>query len=194
MKYLEALKDYLQSRQPPMIRSLHLAVLLMVIAQLVLSNFVEIDDNGQLEAGLFSFYGSWAHFLTGLSLLAVFGVFMAVELKTHGFYYFFPYLQKDFEQIKKDIDQLKKLSLPEPEPKGLAAVVQGLGMGAMVWTLLAGALWFTSWQTGFPGADAFKELHEGGTSLVIAYLLGHGSMGLLHVYLSNIANNPKGKA
>lgn len=175
---------YMRERQSPTILVLHLIILLMVISQIISSEFVEIEDNGEISSNTLEYIGSWIHFITGMVLFPIALTFTFIELKTHGIKYFFPYLWKDFEQIKADITQLRKFRLPDSSPRGLAPVVQGLGLGAMLVVLFSGLSWYLLWDNGSALAESIGEIHELLTGLVETYLYAHGAMGLLHIYLS----------
>lgn len=178
----ESVKAYFEERQTPAVRFFHIAVLLLVISQILVSNLMEINDKGEIGHKAFEYYGTWAHIITGMVLAPLVLGFVVVELKRYGFGYFFPYLSGDVAQIKSDLAQLFKFQVPEPSPKGLAAVVQGLGMGALCLTLVAGLIWFYAWFNGMAFANDAKEVHETLTGLVEAYVVGHGAIGVLHIY------------
>jgi hypothetical protein len=139
-------------------------------------------DNGEVSKKTIEYYGTWIHISTGLSLLPITFVFIFVELKRHGIKYFFPYFYGNFSQLKEDFQQLKQFELPEPNAYGIAAIVQGLGLGALTLVILSGLTWFISWIYTAPWADSIKELHELLTGLIEAYVVGHGGMGLLHLF------------
>lgn len=117
-------------------------------------------------------------------LLAVIAtIFVLSELLNHGLKYYFPYLWRDFSQLKTDLRTLAGRKLPVAAPGGLAAIVQGLGIGALGLTLFSGLTWFLLVRSGSDLAHAAIEVHETLTGLVIVYLIGHGGMGVLHIFL-----------
>lgn len=185
MQIIKMTKAYLSERQSPTIRVIHVVVLLLVISQIVVSNFMGFSDDGEISRKGIEFYGTWMHIITGLFIIPVALIFIAVELRSHGFGHFFPYLSGDVTQLKADIGQLRQFKLPEPSEKGLAAVVQGLGLGALILVLLSGMSWFISWSYHAPWAESVKEVHEFLTGLIQAYIIGHGCMGLLHIYIKD---------
>lgn len=175
--------EYMREQQTPLIRGLHLAVLMLVIVQIIDSNFIEITKSGEIGTGPGELYATWLHFGTGL-LAAVLGpIFIVVAWRRRGWRYYFPWLAGDLAPLKQDVDQLKRLQLPEPTDGGLAAIVQGMGLGALALVLMSGVTWFIAWNLGLPWSHDVKEIHELVTGLVEAYLIGHGGMGLLHIYL-----------
>ena len=174
--------EYLRERQPPVVRVLHITILCLVLSQIIVSNFIGFTDNGEVSRKPIEYYGTWIHIGTGLSLFPIALVFIYIELKRHGLKYFFPYLYGNFSQLKKDLQQLKQFQLPEPSACGIAAIVQGLGLGALTLVILSGVTWFLSWIYMAPWADSIKAFHKLLTGLIEAYVLGHGGMGLLHLF------------
>jgi len=140
MQIKQTIRPYLKERQTPVIRLFHVVVLLLVLTQIILSNAVDFNDNGTISSNVFEFYGTWAHIVTGLLLLPLAVIFILIEFKKYGFKHFYPYLSGDNQQLKADFTQLKYRRLPEPESKGIAAAVQGLGFGALVLVLLSGSI------------------------------------------------------
>lgn len=171
----------MRERQPPLVRYLHITILCLVISQLIVSNFMGFTDNGEIGKKASEYYGTWIHIITGLSLLPFVLLFIYIELRSHGPKYFFPYLYGNVTQIKKDVQQLKRMELPEPNPHGIATIVQGLGLGALALVILSGLTWFLSWTYSAPWSDSIKEIHELFTGLIVAYVIGHGGMGVLHL-------------
>ena len=174
--------EYLRERQPAPVRFLHVTILCLVLSQIIVSNFMGFTENGEIGRKTVEYYGTWIHLGVGLSLLPITFVFIYIELKRHGIKYFFPYFYGNFSQLKKDFQQLKEFELPEANAYGIAAIVQGLGLGALTLVVLSGSIWFVSWVYMAPWADGIKELHELLTGLVEAYVIGHGGMGMLHFF------------
>ena len=174
--------EYIRERQPPVVRILHVTILSLVLSQIIVSNFMGFTDNGEVSKKTIEYYGTWIHISTGLSLLPIAFVFIYVELKRHGIKYFFPYFYGNFSQLKEDLQQLRQFELPEPSAYGIAAIVQGLGLGALTLVILSGFTWFISWIYMAPWADSIKEFHKLLTGLIEAYVVGHGGMGLLHLF------------
>jgi len=185
MKIFNTFMAYLRERQSPLIMSLHLAILALVISQIIVSNFMDFTDAGEISDNSIEFYGTWLHIITGLFIIPLALIFLTVVLRQRGFKYYFPYLAGDFSQLKKDVNQLMKLQQPEPAAYGIAASIQGLGLGALLLVLFSGLTWFVSWNFNLPWSDDIKETHEFLTGLIQAYIIGHGSMGLLHIFFSS---------
>lgn len=185
MNILSLLKNYLHEKLPPAIRHTHIIIMLLIISQIIVSNFMEVERNGDIGSQGIEFYATWAHFITGLILVPLTLLFVVLEFKRRGFSYFFPYLSGKFTQITKDFKQLLSFKLPEAQPYGLAAIIQGLGLGSVLLVVASGLLWFIGWNIGASWEHDIKELHELLTGFVEAYLIGHGLLGLLHVFLLN---------
>ena len=182
MKIVETFMAYLRERQKPFVLYLHLALLTLVISQIIVSNFMDFTDTGEISDNIIEFYGTWLHIITGLSIIPPSLIFFGAVLRQRGLKYYFPYLAGDLFQLKKDIKQLMQFQLPEPAACGIAAIVQGLGLGALCLVLLSGLSWFLSWNYNLSWSDDAKETHELLTGLIQAYLIGHGSMGILHIF------------
>lgn len=176
--------QYFSEKFTPFRRVLHYAILFLVLTQIVVSNFVEINDDGEISHNIIEFYGTWTHISIGLFLVLLATVFIIAELNKRGFRYFYPYASGDFSQLKLDIDQLKSLEMPDVSPGGIAAIVQGLGLGALFLVVSSGAIWFLLWFYDSSLAGVAQEIHELFTGLIEAYVVGHGSIGLLHIFLA----------
>jgi hypothetical protein len=183
MRVVRLLWQYFGQTQPIFIRVLHLIVILICLSQLITSNLVSLSGTRMLDGSISFTFGTWTHILPGLLLVGVAALFIAAELFRRGPKYFFAYLWGDLSQIKADVKTLAGRKLPDASPGGLAAVVQGLGLGAMGLTLLSGLMWFVLIQTGSGLARTAIEMHEALTGLVVVYLIGHGGMGGLHFFL-----------
>ncbi len=181
---LKTIKDYFSEKLPPVIRYCHFLLIFLLIAQILISELIHVDENGNISQQGVEYLATWTHIGIGLFTLAVACIFTIIELRKHGFAYFFPYLSGDFKQIKSDILALSRFKLPEASPKGLAAAVQGLGIGALLLVVFSGLLWFILWQSGSAFAHEIAELHEVLTGLIEAYIIAHGALGILHIYLA----------
>lgn len=188
MSNISRAMEYMRDKQPLHVRIFHLLILFLVLSQIIVSNFMDFTDKGEISSKTIEFVGTWIHIGTGLVLLPIALIFIFIELKRHGFRYFFPYLYGNLSQIKKDIQQITQFKLPEAEPHGIATVVQGLGLGALILVILSGASWYISWVSGSALAKDLKEVHELLTGLIEAYVIGHGGMGVLHLFFQMKAN------
>jgi cytochrome b561 len=182
MNIFNTIMQYLRERQTPLIRVLHIVIILLVLSQIIVSNFMGFNNSGDISSNGIEFYGTWLHIITGLFLFPVAVIFLVVELRRHGFKYYFPYLSGEFTQLSKDIRLLLKFKLPSADNYGIAAVIQGLGLGALFLVLFSGLLWFISWNANYSWSHDVKEVHEILTGLIQAYIIGHGGMGVLHIF------------
>ena len=189
MKMFRFFMQYLKEHQTPAVRRLHVAVIILVLSQIVISNFMSISDTGKISSDSIEFYGTWLHILVGILIIPVSFAFVTVVIKEHGFKHYYPYLVGIFSQLISDIQQLMKFKLPESSPHGLASIVQGLGLGALLLVAFSGLSWFLAWSFNLPWANDVKEIHMFFTGLIQAYLIGHGFVGILHVYLHSKLNN-----
>lgn len=181
---LKFILNYFDEKLTPLERYLHYSILIFVLMQILISNFIEVSDDGLIGENIVESYATWMHIGIGLTLLLLAVMFITLELKKHGISYFYPYLSGDYAQLKSDINALKKLTLPEAAPKGLAAIIQGLGLSALLLVTLSGATWLLLWLYESSLANDVKELHELLTGLIEAYVIGHGSIGLLHMFIT----------
>ena len=161
---LKLLWRFLGFFQPPLLRFLHAVVVVLVLLQFLTKL---LGLNG-------------AHLVFGLVLSLAALLLIGCGLWKHGLRHYFPYLWGDTEQLGKDIAAIRggKLIIA-PRPKGLATVVQGLGMGALTMSLLTGLWWFRAWQLGDISQTA-AALHKVFVWLLLAYAAGHGGMALAH--------------
>lgn len=169
---IERLWRFLGFFQSPCTRILHALLFLFVVMQII--------GGLTMSPGSFIF---WFHAWSGATLFALACVQVAVSFSIHGVRHFFSYLWGDVEQIEKDVRQSLKFQIVGPRPKGLAASVQGLGLGALLLAGLTGMTWFWLMQTGSPAADTLRSIHKFAAVLVILYLLGHGILALIHFYI-----------
>jgi len=183
MRVIKEIWTYFGQSQPLLIRVLHLLVILLVASQLITSDFVDLDHARRIGDSVSFDFGTWTHILPGLTLAVIATIFVLTELFRHGLKYFFPYVWGDLSQLKTDVRTLANRRLPETASGGLPAVIQGLGLGALTLTLLSGLSWFLLVQAGSGLAHAAIELHQMLTGLVVAYVIGHGGMGVLHIFL-----------
>jgi hypothetical protein len=183
MRIFKDIWTYFGQSQPVFIRVMHLMVIFLVVSQLITSDFVDLDHARHLGDSISFDFGTWTHIMPGLALAVIATIFVLTELSHRGLKYFFPYLWGDLSQLKADMSALAGRKLPEALPGGLAAIIQGLGLGALTLTLLSGLTWFLLVQAGSGLAHAAIELHQTLTGLVVAYVIGHGGMGMLHIIL-----------
>lgn len=181
---LKFIMKYFSEKLTLSARYLHYLIFILVLAQILISNFMKITDDGQIGNGTGAYYATWIHIGIGLSLLGLAITFTIVELRKHGSPYFYPYLFRDFSQLKSDLYKLRILELPETSPGGLAAIIQGLGLGALLLVTSSGAIWLLLWSFNSALATDAKGIHQLLTGLIEAYVIGHGGIGLLHMVIA----------
>ena len=174
---------YLGEHQAKKVRIVHILVLLLVINQIVISNFMHVPKEAVIEMHGSNAFFSWMHVGCGLLLLFLTATLAALCFGSRGLKCYYPYMWGDFAQLRQDLRALRNRQLPGAEARGLAACVQGLGLGAMGLVTLSGALWLVLWINGQSLAPDVRSLHQALTGLVETYICGHGGMGLLHFWL-----------
>ena len=189
MNIFKLFMNYMRENQTPAIRRFHITILILVITQILLSNIMDFTDTGAISPDKLEFYGTWMHILFGLLIIPLAVIFILLAIRQRGFKYFYPYFSGKFNQLKSDLGQLKQLSLPESQPFGIPAIIQGLGFGALLLVLISGLTWFVSWSFDFSWSHDAKEVHEFFTGLIEAYVIGHGFMGLVHIFLNSRKSN-----
>ena len=180
----ENLRNALPHRDTPFFRALHIIVAVLVLLQIISSNLTESDA---LSDYTLTGFVTWFHIVSGLSLIAL-GVVMLVWMLTQrGFRYYFAWLTLNFRGVIEDINMLMSFRLPEAHAGGIAALVQGLGVLALLGVALCGGFWFA--LNTIPGAspvltETILHLHKFLTVFIETYFWVHGAMGLLHIFLT----------
>jgi len=105
---LQFILNYFAEKLTPLERYLHYSILIFVLIQIFISDFIEISDDGVIGGNIVESYATWMHIGMGLTLLFLAVIFIILELKKHGILYFYPYLSGDYAQLKSDINALKK--------------------------------------------------------------------------------------
>lgn len=181
MKWLREFWVFLGLYQNRWVRWLHLVVVLGVVLQIVSSGGMHFDRaTGAVPAAPLAWLSDWVHIVAGLALLPLTGLFIVVALATHGPRHYYPYLWRDLAQARADLQDALHLRLSEPRPGGLAAIVTGLGFGALLVAVISGTAWFFLWRAGSAWTHDAREWHETLVGLVEVYFVGHGLMATLH--------------
>lgn len=165
--------------QPPVIRILHIVITLLIIINLILGyGFLYSTQNPNTYIIGINIF--WVHISIGILLTLLTLLFIPACLFHKGIRHFYPYLWGDTKQLISDLKVSLSFKLIPPKSGGLAAVVQGLGLGALLLTVLTGTIWFIGWQTDGFYAPFFQEGHKVSAVLLALYLLGHGTMATIH--------------
>ena len=183
MQWIRAFWQYLGEHHTSKIRAVHILVLALVITQIVISNFMHVPKEANIPMHEGNAFFSWMHIGFGLLLLCLTATLATLCFSSRGLKYYYPYLWGNFTQLREDLHSLRNRQLPGAQAYGLAACVQGLGLGAMVLVVLSGATWLLLWFNGQSLAPDMRSLHQALTGLVEVYICGHGGMGLLHFWL-----------
>lgn len=166
----------------PLFRVMHIAVAVLILFQIINSNFTERESLGQHTLDAFI---TWVHISSGI-LLIVLGVFLfSWMLVKRGFFYYFSWVKFDFKDILQDVFLLKHGKLPEAHHGGLAATVQGAGVLALLIVAMSGGLWFLLESINAPLSltKMIIHWHKFMTAFVEIYFFSHGAMGVLHLFL-----------
>lgn len=155
---------------------------LIIIFQIINSNLVHVTASGMVKDGEIGTLSLWIHIALGVVATILTIVLCVLVFKKRGIVSFYPYLFGDFSQLKADFNQLKKGIWPESDPKGMANVVQGLGLLALIGTELTAIIWLILWRNHWEFANNFRELHKFCTGFVEAYILVHGSLAVLRFF------------
>ncbi|WP_318153232.1 cytochrome b/b6 domain-containing protein [Erwinia aphidicola] len=178
----KAIRISLPHADAPFFRGLHILVALMILAQIINSNFTEREALD--EQGLTSII-TWMHVISGFSLIMLGALMLGWMLAQRGARYYFSWLHFDFSDIAQDIATLKRLRLPEAHSGGIAATIQGLGVLSLLGVALSGGIWFLLNAAQNPLAHSVIHWHKNLTTFVEIYFFAHGAMGLLHIFLNS---------
>lgn len=180
----EQLRNALPHRDTPFLRVLHITVAVLVLLQIINSNLTESEAlRGFSLTGIVT----WFHVISGSALIVLGLVMLAWMLTQRGFRYYFSWLTLDFRGVSEDIKMLMSLRLPEAHAGGIAALIQGLGVFALLGVALCGGLWFVLNTTYGPASvltQTVLHLHKFLTVFIETYFWAHGAMGVLHIFLT----------
>lgn len=166
--------------QTKAVRINHIMIVVLVISQIIISNGMSVTADGSFGTNYQAFF-TWLHIAIGCLLLLLLISLIMICFQQKGFFNYYPYLLGDFKQIKHDLVQLSRLQLPDSNPRGVAAVVQGAGLAALSIVMLSGILWFILWLCHNDLlAYQFEQYHKILTGLIEIYVVGHGGMAVLH--------------
>lgn len=177
--FFKAIWDFFGKYQTPKIRFLHFSILILVLTQIVVSNWMTGTKSTVVPFDTIYLF-TWIHIISGFLLFFLTLCLIVFCFKYRGVKYFYPYLWGDLKQLKLDVNQIIKWKLPDSSPRGLAAIVQGLGLGALSIVILSGITWFFLWLTQSPLGLEARNIHKSLTILIEIYIYGHGAMGILH--------------
>lgn len=174
----------LPHEEAPFFRVLHIIVALLILVQVINSNFTEREAIGghSMETVI-----TWLHIVSGLGLIVLGLVMLTWMFAQRGFRWYFAWLSVDFQGIREDLLTLAKGQLPEARAGGIAATIQGLGVVSLLAVAIIGGLWFavyTSQGTSSSLAHTLLHWHKFLTTFIEIYFYAHGAMGILHIILA----------
>ncbi|MGK3223577.1 cytochrome b/b6 domain-containing protein [Enterobacter soli] len=180
----EQLRNALPHQDTPFFRVLHIIVAVLVLLQIVNSNLTERGALNNLSlAGIVT----WFHVISGLALIVLGIIMLGWMLKQRGFRYYFAWLALDFKGVIEDVRVLFSFRLPEAHAGGIAAIIQGLGVLALLGVAICGGLWFalnTLYGPSSALAESVLHFHKFLTVFIETYFWAHGAMGLIHIFLT----------
>lgn len=168
-------------------RLLHFSVALTVTLQLMVSLLMERPEPGEHVSALAAVFWEVHEVLGVVAVMAIFVHWLwLLKAKDTGFHHLFPWGKKERKQILEDIKLIKarKPLSGGPGSAGLVGLVHGLGFLAATGMAVTGAVLFLTLPEGDVKAGFFvegiMELHEGISTLVWVYWIGHVGMAFLH--------------
>lgn len=169
----------------PFFRLLHIIVAVLILAQIINSNFTEREAIGgnSIETVI-----TWLHIISGFGLIFLGLVMLTWMFSQRGFRWYFSWLCGDLSGIRQDIKTLAKLQLPDAEHGGIAATIQGLGVVSLLAVAMVGGLWFVVYNAqgaSSPLAHSLLHWHKFLTTFIEIYFYIHGAMGILHIFLEH---------
>ena len=172
----------------PFFRILHIVVALLILSQIINSNFTESEALSERSlVGVIT----WIHIISGFGLIICGFLMLGWMLTQRGFTYYFAWLKIDFTGINQDFKTLMKFRLPDAHSGGIASTVQGLGVMALLIVALSGGLWFllNTTQSQQPSlANTVLHWHKFLTTFIELYFYAHGAMGVLHILIERYKN------
>lgn len=168
----------------PFFRGLHIAIALLILSQIVNSNFIDAE---LLSDSSFEGIMTWIHIVSGFLLLFLGVALLAWMISQRGFRWYYAWAMLDFSGIRRDIKLISQFKLPEASRGGIAAAVQGLGVLALIVVASSGGIWFIAeafLKASSDTTEYYIDLHKFLTTFIEIYFYAHGLMGLLHMFLA----------
>ena len=167
-------------------RVLHLLLLLVVVHQLVGSEFMQRPFPGDPPAGLYALHQYLG--LAGLAVVALFWMWAMARRGETRLWRLLPWFSvAGLRAVWADVSaQLRRLAggrAPDDEDGALASAVHGLGLLAVTMMAVTGGVVF--FVAGTPVAHAALSAHKFVANLVWAYLFGHAGLAVLHSLLGS---------
>ena len=168
-------------------RLLHFSVAITVSLQLFVSLVMERPEPDEQVSAMADFFWEVHESVGVVAVLAIVLHWLWLFIsKDTGFHHLFPWGKAGRNQIMQDIAQIKNKQMLKggPGSAGLVGLVHGLGFLAVSGMAITGATLFVILPEGNVPlsslAKQVEELHEGISSLVWIYWIGHVGMAFLH--------------
>ncbi|KKD60246.1 hypothetical protein RN22_11840 [Grimontia sp. AD028] len=172
--------SFLFSRLPSAEKWLHFTTISWVIFQLLTSAGMHVSKDATVYHLTLIDH---IHMYGGIGLLLFSMVFFVTVVNRRPITDMYPWLFGNFTVIKADLLILRTGRLPEPKPAGLAAMVEGLGLLALMLATVTGTLWAIAMLMENPLSPDFLAIHKTAVGAIEAYIWGHGLFALLHLII-----------
>jgi cytochrome b561 len=167
-------------------RILHLLLLVIVVHQLVNSQFIERPETGEPTPWLMTI-----HEYVGLASVAAvlaFWIWTVVRRGETSLGRLLPWFSPDrlsdvWTDLVAQARRLLRLQAPSDEDGALASAIHGLGLLVLTGMAVTGAVYFVA--DGTLVGRAFLTLHKMAANLMWAYLIGHAGLAVLHRILGS---------
>lgn len=172
----------------PLTRVIHLLLLIVVLHQLIGSEFIQFPFPGEPPSWTFSL-----HEYLGLVNLAIVAAFWAWTMARRGEtclgrllpWFSIARMRDVIADLASQLRRLAQGQAPDDEDGALASAIHGLGLLAVTAVAATGALFFFTAGTHF--AHTMLGLHKLLSNFVWIYLFAHAGVAVLHhLFGSNI--------
>lgn len=174
---MASLQNLTATVRTPWFLRLHFLIALLILSQIINSNATGAE---YLAGQGFRHIITWIHVLSGMMLMVLGPLLFWWMLHTRGIRFYFAWALGEFDGLLTDFRSLMLFRLPDARSGGLAAMVQGLGVLALLAVSASGVAWFVAGYFTLPAAGSFLHLHKFLTTFVEIYFYAHGAMGVLH--------------
>lgn len=167
--------------QSSFVRSLHLAIIILIFLQFVSTLYMEPLFSSYHEEGDEITFSNMYHYVAGIISLVLMALMTYACIATKGLKHYFPYLYFNFKTILKDFSTIF-VKVPSPAPQGISSCIQGIGMIIFLLMPLTGFIWFVVYMLGYelPITSDMMEYHYTLIVPMYIYLFIHGAMSVSH--------------
>jgi len=165
---------------------LHLTLLLMVVHQLIGSNFIRMPIPGDAPKPLFVLHEYLG--IAGLGLIGLFWLWVMIRRGETRLGRLVPWfsgaaMRAVGSDLATQLRQIIHLSPPDDEDGALASAVHGLGLLLMTVMAITGTVYF--FTLGTPVAHPLLIAHKLLAKLSWAYLIAHAGLAVIHHLLGS---------